>query len=198
MACSNDRFPTSCKFTTTYDSKDVSALKAVSQELGLLENLSYTVVISSSKESRFEGVTHSFLAAAPYRAPNQETEDASSKLFAMHHALRDVSVKMITLPPQLVVPIPMDQMEKITLQVEKLSRAQELSSIACSGSLITLSTETKKTLAHIYANIFNLSVSNISAGEDFFELGGTSIDVIRLKREGESVFMLLETPTIRE
>jgi hypothetical protein len=72
-----------------------------------------------------------------------------------------------------------------------------LSSIAHGGSLITLSTETEKTLAHIYANIFNLSVSDISAGEDFFELGGTSIDVIRLKREGESAVMLLETPTIQ-
>ena len=44
------QYPTSCEFTTTYHSKDVSALKAVSRELGLLENLSYTVIISSSKE----------------------------------------------------------------------------------------------------------------------------------------------------
>ncbi|KAF8443966.1 hypothetical protein L210DRAFT_3759100 [Boletus edulis BED1] len=44
------QYPTSCEFTTTYHSKDVSALKAISRELGLLENLSYMIIISSSKE----------------------------------------------------------------------------------------------------------------------------------------------------
>lgn len=44
------QYPISCEFTTMYHSKDVSALKAVSRELGLLENLSFTVVLSSSKE----------------------------------------------------------------------------------------------------------------------------------------------------
>lgn len=44
------QYPSSCEFTTTYHSKDISALKAISRELGLLENLSYMVIISSSKE----------------------------------------------------------------------------------------------------------------------------------------------------
>ena len=44
------QYPTSCEFITAYHSKDISALKAISRELGLLENLSYLVIISSSKE----------------------------------------------------------------------------------------------------------------------------------------------------
>ncbi|KAF9240065.1 hypothetical protein BU15DRAFT_87792 [Melanogaster broomeanus] len=44
------QYPTSCEFTTTYHNKDITALKAISRELGLLENMSYMVVISSSKE----------------------------------------------------------------------------------------------------------------------------------------------------
>ncbi|KAL4079949.1 hypothetical protein V8B97DRAFT_1928963 [Scleroderma yunnanense] len=44
------QYPASCEFTTTYHSKDAMALKAISRELGLLENMSYMVVISSSKE----------------------------------------------------------------------------------------------------------------------------------------------------
>ncbi|KAG1734878.1 atromentin synthetase [Suillus paluster] len=51
--------------------------------------------------------------------------DASTKLFATHRALRDISVKMITLPPQIVIPIPVNQMEKTTLG--KLSRARLIS-----------------------------------------------------------------------
>jgi acyl-CoA synthetase (AMP-forming)/AMP-acid ligase II len=157
-----------------------------------------------------EGVTHSFLTAAPYRAPGQETEafiifysptfdlngaDASTKLFATHRALRDISVKMITLPPQIIIPIPVDQMEKTTLgklsrahllslfkqgQLAKhIARAEELLSQARGVSYVAPSTETEKTLAKIYAGIFNLADSEISASDNFFEIGGTSIDAIR-------------------
>ncbi|KAH7890461.1 hypothetical protein F5I97DRAFT_33293 [Phlebopus sp. FC_14] len=44
------QYPASCEFTTTYHSKDTTALKAISRELGLLENKSFVVIISSSKE----------------------------------------------------------------------------------------------------------------------------------------------------
>ena len=194
----------------------------------IVHGVSYGIPELETHLQNVEGVTHSFLAATPYRAPGQETEgfvvfyspsfdlngeDAPAKLFATHRALRDVSVKMITLPPQLIIPIPVDQMEKTTLGklsrarlmnqfkqgglAKHLARAEELLSIARGASFITPSTETEKTLAHIYADIFNLSVSDISASDNFFELGGTSIDVIRLKREGESAFELLEIPTIQ-
>jgi DNA polymerase epsilon subunit 1 len=41
------------EFTTSYHSTEVTALKAVSRELGLLEDNSYTVVISSIKEQSY-------------------------------------------------------------------------------------------------------------------------------------------------
>ncbi|KAG1874953.1 hypothetical protein F4604DRAFT_1763232 [Suillus subluteus] len=47
--CSLD-YPASCDFNTTYHNKDTTALKSISRELGLLENMSYTVVISSIKD----------------------------------------------------------------------------------------------------------------------------------------------------
>jgi hypothetical protein len=153
---------------------------------------------------------HSFLAAAPYRAPGQETEsfvifysptfdldgpDASTKLFATHRALRDISVKMVTLPPQFVVPIPVNQMEKTTLgklsrahlvslfkqgQLAKhIARSEELLSEARGATFVAPSTEAEKALARIYGGIFNLAESEMSASDNFFELGGNSIDVIR-------------------
>ncbi|KAG1743825.1 atromentin synthetase [Suillus lakei] len=152
--------------------------------------------------------------AAPYRAPGQETEgfiifysptfdldgaDASTKLFATHRALRDICVKMITLPPQFVIPIPVNKMEKTTLG--KLSRARLISlfkqgqlakHIACAEELLSKargvsfvapSTEAEKALAKIYAGIFNLADSEVSASDNFFEIGGTSIDAIRAKQK---------------
>lgn len=176
----------------------------------IVHGVSYGIPELETHLQTVEGVTHSFLAAAPYRAPGQETEgfiifysptfgldgeDASMKLFATHRALRDICVKMITLPPQFIVPIPINQMEKTTLGklsrarlislfkqgelAKHIARAEELLSEARGSSFVTPSTEAEKALAKIYAGIFNLSENEMSASDNFFELGGTSIDVIR-------------------
>ncbi|KAI6037492.1 atromentin synthetase [Pisolithus marmoratus] len=194
----------------------------------IVHGVSYGIPELETHLQTVEGVIHSFLAAAPYRAPGQDTEgfvvfyspafsldeeDAPAKLYATHRALRDISVKMITLPPQLIVPIPINQMEKTTLGklsrarlikqfkegqlTQHIARAEELLSIARGASFVAPSTQTEKTLARIYADIFNNNVSDVSASDNFFELGGTSIDVIRLKREGEAAFGLPEIPTIQ-
>ncbi|KAF8839192.1 atromentin synthetase [Paxillus ammoniavirescens] len=198
------------------------------KETVIVHGVSYGIPELETHLQTVEGVTHSFLAAAPYRAPGQETEgfiifyaptfdlhgeDASSKLFATHRALRDISVKMITLPPQHIVPIPVNQMEKTTLGklsrarltslfkqgelAKHIARAEELLSEARGASFVIPQTETEQALAAIYAGIFNLEVADVSATDNFFELGGTSIDVIRLKREGEAAFDLPEIPTIQ-
>ncbi|KAG1824118.1 atromentin synthetase [Suillus variegatus] len=194
----------------------------------IVHGVSYGIPELETHLQTVEGVTHSFLGAAPYRAPGQETEgfiifysptfdldgaDASSKLFATHRALRDICVKMITLPPQFIVPIPVNQMEKTTLGklsrarlislfkqgqlAQHIARSEELLSEARGATFVAPSTETEKALSKIYAGIFNLAESEMSASDNFFELGGTSIDVIRLKREGEAHFDLPEIPTIQ-
>ena len=176
----------------------------------IVHGVSYGIPELETHLQNVEGVTHSFLAAAPYRAPGQDTEgfvvfyaptfslddeDAPAKLFATHRALRDISVKMITLPPQHIIPIPVNQMEKTTLGklsrarlvkqfkegqlAQHIARAEELLSIARGATFVAPSTETEKILAGIYAGIFNTSISDVSASDNFFELGGTSIDVIR-------------------
>ncbi|KAH7886559.1 putative quinone synthetase [Phlebopus sp. FC_14] len=194
----------------------------------IVHGVSYGIPELETHLQTIEGVTHSFLAAAPYRAPGQETEgfvvfyspsfdlngeDAATKLFATHRALRDISVKMITLPPQIIIPIPVENMEKTTLGklsrsrlisqfkqgelAKYIAKAEELLSEARGASFVAPSTDIEKTLASIYAGIFNLEVADVSAADNFFELGGTSIDVIRLKREGEAAFDLPEIPTIQ-
>ncbi|KIK40660.1 nonribosomal peptide synthetase [Suillus luteus UH-Slu-Lm8-n1] len=194
----------------------------------IVHGVSYGIPELETHLQTVEGVTYSFLAAAPYRASGQETEgfiifysptfdldavDASTKLFATHKALRDICVRMITLPPQFVVPIPVNQMEKTTLgklsrahlislfkqgQLAKhIARAEELLSEARGVSFVAPSTETEKALANIFAGIFNLAISEVSASDNFFEIGGTSIDAIRLKREGEEYFGLPDISTIQ-
>ncbi|KAG1739703.1 hypothetical protein EDB19DRAFT_1978099 [Suillus lakei] len=99
------------------------------------------------------------------------------QLFATHRALRDISVKIITLPPQFIIPIPINQMEKTTLGklsraclvglfkqgelTKHIARAEELLSEARGASFVTPSTETEQALAKIYVEIFNLSENGV-------------------------------------
>ncbi|KAF8273527.1 DUF1744-domain-containing protein [Lactarius quietus] len=51
--CISIRYPESREFSSTYHSSDSTALKALSRELGLLENQSFTVILSSMKEQAY-------------------------------------------------------------------------------------------------------------------------------------------------
>lgn len=46
-------YPSSLEFSHTYHSTDITAMKAISRELGLLEDKSYIMVISSSKDQSY-------------------------------------------------------------------------------------------------------------------------------------------------
>ncbi|KDR79105.1 hypothetical protein GALMADRAFT_242970 [Galerina marginata CBS 339.88] len=74
-------YPASVEFSHTYHSSEVTALKAVSRELGLLEDKSFTVVISSSKDgSYFERLTPK-LAMFPILAMSQAKGPHSLDVF---------------------------------------------------------------------------------------------------------------------
>ncbi|KAG1730106.1 atromentin synthetase [Suillus paluster] len=194
----------------------------------IIHGVTYGIPELETHLQTVEGVTHSFLVAAPYRVPGQETEgfaifyspsfdlngaDAPTKLFATHRSLRDISVKMITQPPQLIIPIPASQMEKTTLGklsrarlvilfqqgglAKHITRAEELLNEARGASFVAPSTKTEKALAKIYAGILNLAENEVSVIDNFFEFGGTSIDVLRVKREAEAHFGLPEIDAIQ-
>ncbi|KAG1857008.1 atromentin synthetase [Suillus subalutaceus] len=176
----------------------------------IVHGVSYGIPELETHLQTVEGVTHSFLAAAPYRAPGQETEgfiifysptfdldgaDASTKLFATHRALRDICMEKTTLGKlsraRLISLFKQGQLG------QHIARSEELLSEARGATFVAPSTETEKALAKIYAGIFNLAESEMSASDNFFEIGGTSIDAIRLKREGEEYFGLPDISAIQ-
>ncbi|KAG1893985.1 uncharacterized protein F5891DRAFT_1176262 [Suillus fuscotomentosus] len=137
----------------------------------IIHGVTYSIPELETHLQTLEGVTHSFLAATPYRIPGQETEGFVifySPSFDLdgadtpitHRALRDIYVKMITQPPQMIVPIPVKQMEKTTLGklsrsrllillqkgglAKHIARADELLSEARGASFVAPSTKTEK------------------------------------------------------
>ncbi|KAG2040864.1 Alpha/Beta hydrolase protein [Suillus americanus] len=99
-------------------------------------------------------------------------------------------------------------------QLANIARSEELLSEARGISFVVPSTETEKESVKIYAGIFNLVESEVSVSDNFFEIGGTSLDAgvgdpgstqsrihrsnaIRLKREGEENFGLPDIPAVQ-
>ncbi|KAG2099303.1 uncharacterized protein F5147DRAFT_814431, partial [Suillus discolor] len=68
---------------------------------------------------------------------------------------------------------------------------------ARSVSFVVPSIETEKVFIKIYASIFKLVESEASMSDNFFEIGGTSLDAIWLEREGEKQFDLPDIPVIQ-
>jgi acyl-CoA synthetase (AMP-forming)/AMP-acid ligase II len=175
----------------------------------IVHGVSFGVTELEAQLQAVDGVSHSFLAVAAYRPEGQDTEgfalfygprfslegeDAAEHLARTNRALKDVCVRMVTLPPTVIVPIPTSETEKTTLG--KLSRARLVAQLK-DGTLarhinraeallrqneqamyVAPQAGAERTVADIFAFIFELDAEAISANSNFFELGGTSIDVI--------------------
>ena len=173
-----------------------------------------------SKEA--EGlITDSYLVVAPFRAANQDTESfivfyapsfdfysenatqesdlfVATLLHKAHTYIKNVCIKMVTLAPNQIIPIPVVQLSKEKSTLGKLSRAKLVKQYSAGvfskhlnrvDTLLKLGRSEKfvgaapgsvaEKICAIFGGIFNLEVGSVSAEDNFFEMGGTSIDVIR-------------------
>ncbi|EDR01015.1 uncharacterized protein LACBIDRAFT_312780 [Laccaria bicolor S238N-H82] len=80
-------YPTAPKFNTAYHSNDTTALKAVSRELGLFEDKSFIVVISSSKDQSYFDRLVPKLAKFPVLCMSQAKGPHTLDIFPWHSHL---------------------------------------------------------------------------------------------------------------
>jgi DNA polymerase epsilon subunit 1 len=96
------QYQASREFATTYHSKDTTALKAVSRELGVLEDMSYTLVISSSKEQTYFDVSMPKLFKFPVLAMSKSKGPHSLDVFPWYsHVVQKMLNRYLTLGPWL-------------------------------------------------------------------------------------------------
>ncbi|WP_224367949.1 AMP-binding protein [Hyalangium versicolor] len=180
-----------------------------------------------------EGVEKSYVAAFPIRPKGADTEQLAV-LFAtsvpkedeaeLHRLLISVRNRVILLwgfRPAVVLPLPKSAFPKTSLG--KIPRAQlrkrleggefapdqtwiaEMTSRQL-GGYVAPQGEYETALCQIYAGLFGLEEKTLSATANFFEIGGTSLDVLRLKARVEQRFgvtqlpilWLMQHPTVRE
>jgi acyl-CoA synthetase (AMP-forming)/AMP-acid ligase II/thioesterase domain-containing protein len=178
------------------------------------------------------GVTGSYVAVFPTRAPGDDTEQVviafrpeaaegdETALYQALVAIRNTVVLLWGFRPALVLPLPREAFPKTSLgKTQRALMRRRLESGAYDDTRravadLTLrmlgghtppADGTERALADIYAEILGADPATIGADANFFDLGGTSLDILRLRskvaqRLGATrleVITVLRAPTVR-
>ena len=130
---------------------------------------------------------------------NKESElQVAALLQKTHTHIKNICTKMVTRAPYQIITVPMEQLSKEKSTLGKLSRAKLIKQYSAGvfsqhldrvDALLKLVRSEKfvkaapgsvaEKICTIFEGIFNLEAGSASAEDNFFEMGGTSIDVIR-------------------
>ncbi|WP_223865342.1 non-ribosomal peptide synthetase [Streptomyces sp. 5-10] len=180
-----------------------------------------------------DGVRTSYVAAFPTRPEGSDTEqlvvafattldgDDEAGLHRLLIAVRNSIVMTWGFRPALLLPLPADAFPKTSLgkiQRSLMRKRLEAGDYAAHraavddlvtrhlGGYVAPEGEIERALAGIYAELFDMAPETVSATAGFFDLGGTSLDILRMKRLAGSrlgavdlpVLAILTAPSVRE
>ncbi|MEO3955838.1 non-ribosomal peptide synthetase [Chromobacterium piscinae] len=173
--------------------------------------------------SQLDGVDKLFIAAFPTRPPAADTEQLVLAFFPsfpienglrLHQtmiAIRNTTLLLWGFRPSLVLPLPKEAFPKTSLG--KIQRAllrrrleegaldahiRHANEIATRyfGKLQPAESEAEQAVAGIFADMFSLPCDAIGANSSFFDLGGTSLDILKLKHMLERRFDCAPLPVL--
>jgi len=173
---------------------------------------------------RLKGIDPSFVAAFPTRSFGVDTEqlvvafaaalpkDDERGLHELIVAVRNTTVMLWGFRPTVILPLPRDAFPKTSLgkiqralmrkrfeageygesvnHVEHLIRQQSESYVPPSGDL-------EMSLTRVFSEVLGIRLAEVSATASFFDLGGTSLEILKLTRTLGTRFGLKTTlPTV--
>ncbi|MEU8822744.1 non-ribosomal peptide synthetase [Streptomyces sp. NPDC048636] len=182
---------------------------------------------------QLEGVAGGYTAAFPTRRPGSDTEqlviavspelaeDDEAGLYRLLTAVRSTVVIHWGFRPSLVLPLPKEAFPKTSLGKTLRRRMRQRLEAGGFDDVIERVAElttrrlgghtppeggTERVLAEIFAEMFDTAPDRISATASFFDLGGTSLDILRLRRHVARrlggvdlpVITVLTAPTVRQ
>jgi acyl-CoA synthetase (AMP-forming)/AMP-acid ligase II/thioesterase domain-containing protein len=172
---------------------------------------------------RLDGVARSSVAAFPTRPPGGDTEqlvvvftpavswDDDAELHRVLVAIRTSTVMHWGFRPAAILPLPPEEIPKTSLgKIPRslLRRRLEAGAYAgyqrrvadltarMLGGYVPPEGAAEQRLTEIYAEMFGLEPEAVSATASFFDLGGTSLDILRLKHRVQQRFGLADLPVI--
>ncbi|MFC4855883.1 alpha/beta fold hydrolase [Actinophytocola glycyrrhizae] len=172
---------------------------------------------------QLDGVEKSYVAAFPTRRPGEDTEQLvvafcpsgtpdEDSLYRLVVAIRNSVVLHWGFRPGLILPVTKADLPKTSLgkiqrsRVRKRLEAGEFAATVRSiaelssrrlGEYTAPEDDVERTLTAIYADMFDVPPESVGTSASFFDLGGTSLDVLRLKHHVEERFGLPDLPVVR-
>ena len=182
--------------------------------------------------TQLDGIAHSFVAAFPTRRSGDATEqlvvafaasfplEDEARLYRLLLAIRNSTILLWGFKPTFILPLPKDAFPKTSLgkiQRALLRKRLEAGEFAGSeayvagmtkrqiGEYVPVAGHTEAVIAGIFGEMFEVAQETISATVSFFDFGGTSLEVLKLKRHLESrlgianlpIVTILQNPTVR-
>ncbi|OMI40162.1 putative NRPS-like protein [Streptomyces sparsogenes DSM 40356] len=172
---------------------------------------------------QLDGVAGGYVAAFPTRRPGSDTEqlvvavapetaeDDEAGLYRLLTAVRSTVVMHWGFRPSLILPLPKEAFPKTSLGKtlrqrmrtrlesggfdEVIARVAELTTRRL-GGYSAPEGERERVLAEIYAEMFELAPDEVSVTASFFDLGGTSLDILRLRRQVARRLGVADLPVI--
>lgn len=172
---------------------------------------------------QLEGIEKSFIAAFPVRPEGADTEQLAiafatslaaedeAELHRLTIAIRNSAILLWGFRPAIILPLdkadfPKTSLGKIqrtalrrTLETGGFAKAQQrIAEITTRqlGGFAPATTDAELRIAGIYASMFGVAPDAISATASFFDLGGTSLDILKLKKLVEREFDLTDLPVL--
>jgi acyl-CoA synthetase (AMP-forming)/AMP-acid ligase II/thioesterase domain-containing protein len=159
---------------------------------------------------QLEGIERSFVAAFPTRPKGADTEslvvafattfdlEDDRRLYQLVVAVRNTTIMLWGFRPAVILPLPRSAFPKTSLgKIRRSLMRKRLEAGEWSGHLTYLDgvttrqlgpylppdNEAEAAIARIFAEILGLDPARVSATASFFDLGGTSLDIIKLKQK---------------
>jgi acyl-CoA synthetase (AMP-forming)/AMP-acid ligase II/thioesterase domain-containing protein len=170
---------------------------------------------------QLEGVEQSFVAAFPTRPKGADTEqlvvsfatsfplEDEGRLHQLTVALRNTTILLWGFRPALILPLPKTAFPKTSLgkiQRSLMRKRLESGDFAANvahiaevttrqmGGYTAPASTAETALANIYAEMFGLDPAALSTTASFFDLGGTSLEIIQLTRRIAVQFGVVDVP----
>ncbi|WP_423372606.1 AMP-binding protein [Burkholderia sp. LMG 32019] len=182
---------------------------------------------------QLDGIERSFVAAFPTRPKGVDTEqlvvafatsipaDDEARLHQLCIAVRNTTILQWGFRPTLILPLPkhafpktsLGKIQRATLRkrleagefATEIARTAEATSRQ-TGGYVAPEGATETALVEIFANLFSLERTSVSTTASFFDLGGTSLDILKLQQAIDrrfdgtlkiSLSMILQNPSAR-
>ncbi|MEY9994431.1 acyl-CoA synthetase (AMP-forming)/AMP-acid ligase II/thioesterase domain-containing protein [Streptomyces sp. V4I8] len=203
-----------------------------SKDSVIVNGVNYFSHEMESALEQLDGVARSYVAAFPTRPAHSDTEQLVVAFHpevpdgdeaALHRVLTAVRSTVVAhwgFRPGLILPLDKDAFPKTSLgKIQRALMRRRLESGGYDATVRSVTelvervlgghTEpegaTERVLAGIYAELFGMAPGSVSATANFFDLGGTSLDILRLRSKvaqrldapGLQVIDLLTAPTVR-